>query len=85
MMSSKLIVQLENVEDDIENIIIDIGAVTREGVPHPTVYPTCFGRLMPADWQENERDKTVMTVLKAAENYTKRSGSVFTKVYCSDF
>ena len=70
--------QLENVEDGIENenIIVVIGAVTRCGAPHPTVYPTCFGRLMPADWTENKVDKTVMTVLSAADNYTKRSGLV---------
>jgi hypothetical protein len=63
---------LENVKDGVENIIVIIGAVTRCGAPHPTVYPTCFGRQMPADWTENTENKTVMTVLSASENYTKR-------------
>lgn len=66
-----VVIKLENVKDGVENIIVIIGAVTRCGAPHPTVYPTCFGRQMPADWTENTENKTVMTVLSASENYTK--------------
>lgn len=63
---------MESVESWLEDLILVITVVTSKGRPHPTIYPTCFGKTMPADWIEDKRNRTVMTVLRAHEDYEKK-------------
>lgn len=66
-------IKLDGVEASLTgDVVLSIAVITSSGQAHPTIYPTCFGKTMPRDWVEDDKNRTVMTVLRASEDYEKK-------------